>query len=67
MSLSDVALERIGDQSKAIVGPAGAGTEASVYARVLSIVIRVSVMSVGSDPIEDAAAITRGIVGRLTS
>lgn len=65
MSLADVALAQIGEHSRAIIGPAGAGTEASIYAQVQGVVIRVSVLSDGVDPLAVAQGVTIEIVQRM--
>jgi hypothetical protein len=65
MLLADMAIAPIGHQSRAIAGATGGGTEASVYVRVDGVVIRVSVLSVGVDPLAEAETIAREIVARL--
>jgi hypothetical protein len=55
----------VGDESQAIVGTVQIGTEASVYSRSGTVVTRVSVMSVGADPLTEALNITPTLVSQL--
>lgn len=65
MLLGDAAIAQIGERSRAIIGQTSDGTEASVYVLSQGVVIRVSVMSVGVDPLAEAGWIARGIVARM--
>lgn len=65
MSLGDVTVTPIGDQSRAISGAVQGGTEASVYSRRGPVVIRVSVLSYGDDPMVEAFSVTQTLVSRL--
>ena len=63
IGLGDVQISPIGEQTRALMGATDMGTEASVYSRVGTVAIRVSVMSVGTDPLAVAVGIVQGMVG----
>ncbi|MGD9712901.1 MAG: hypothetical protein AB7V46_12650, partial [Thermomicrobiales bacterium] len=65
MSLGDVKITPVGDETRAIIGSALGGTEASVYSRRGLVVTRVSVLSYGADPLAEALAVTQNLIANL--